>query len=514
MPALNKLTLYTPLTTRCAMTQTYTRTPYNTSNTPVLYQIEQQELKEQVYLTRFDLRTAFSNADKYTAWYNNLHESVKDHIRGGTLATFYRVLEVFVRHNNYVQLLTIQPVPCRLNNCMLAYQLKVNRRTIINHLNKLEKAGYITKTFRGTYADYEILINPAVLLNNPALDNSNTKVAKTGSAPTQDNKENQTDPRPDFPHNAKNMRPISLFKNLEKSNIPQPLCELGENPSESEEIIEENPTQNAGTTCRGRFSCYTPKAGVAGVENHPLSTAKNREQNLGAAGGAKIEADKPAKKKFPAWQLAMVQDFYSYAIPLLYPYHEFDPQMKTKILNKLYGNVYGGFKEPNFTRKHWEEYQKNLLERVDMVAVWKDKPLEGEKYRFLVNPLTYFDCTCEYGFVKTEEWLIKKRKQMALIKAEILLEKAGKEMMKGSDRLRIYHKWEKRFKNMKLPAFMPIYYRTMARIQQQLAEVGGRKAVESTNNLQPLTTHDTKAQYPCTTCCAKTNSPLPTGDIF
>lgn len=450
------------------MTQTYTRTPYNPQNTPVLPHKEQQELKEQVYLTRFDLRTGFSNADKYTVWYNSGQESVKDHIRGGTLATFYRVLEIFVRHNNYVQLLTSQPVPCRLNNCMLAYQLKVNRRTIINHLNKLEKAGYITKTFRGTYADYEILVNPAVLLNNPALNKAG--IAKTGAELAAESEETETDTTAEFSHNAKNVHPISLFKHLEKSNIPQYPCELGENPSESPQIDDENHSQNAGTTCRGQFSCYTPKAGGAGVETHPLSTGKFQEHSLGAAGGAE-NGGGAAAKKYPAWQLAMVLDFYSYAIPALYPCHEFASEMKTKILNKLFYNVYGGFREEGFTRTHWEQYQKSLLERVDMVAVWKDKPVQGDKYRFLVNPLTYFDCTCGYGFVKTEEWLIKKRKQMALIKAEIELEKACKEMLKGSDRLRIYHKYETKFKNMKLPEFMLIYYRAMARLQQQLAEV-------------------------------------------
>ena len=411
---------------------------------------------EQEYLTRFDLKTAFSNADKYIENYNKGLDAVKDHIRGGTLATFYRVLEAFVRHNNYVQLLSEQSVPCRLNNCMLAYQLKVNRRTIINHLNKLEKAGFLTKTFRGTYADYELLVAPSVLLNKPELNTNNPE------------KEQAADTEPS--HNVKNVPPISLFINLEKSNIPPSPCELVENGGSEEKNSGQAPSSLADNTPLGQFSCYTPKVSVSGVENQTLSTAIFQKNTVGAAGGAK-NTNKTAKKKFPAWQLAMVQDFYRYAMPLLYPYHEFDPQMKAKILNKLYTSVYGGFKEPNFTRTHWEEYQKNLFERVDMVAVWKDKPVEGDKYRFLVNPLTYFDSSCEYGFIKTEEWLLKKRKQMALIKAEIELEKARKEMLKEGDRLRIYHKWEKRFKNKKLPEIMPLFYRAMAAMQKQLTEV-------------------------------------------
>ena len=84
---------------------------------------------------------------------------------------------------------------------------------------------------------------------------------------------------------------------------------------------------------------------------------------------------------------------------------------------------------------------------------------------------------------------------MALIKAEIELEKACKEMLKGSDRLRIYGKWETRFKNKKLAEIMPVFYRAMARIQQQLTEVNGRLTVKNAN-LQQLTTHNTKSPIP------------------
>lgn len=78
---------------------------------------------------------------------------------------------------------------------MLAYQLKVNRRTIINHLNKLEQAGLLKKTFRGTYADYELPI-PTHILTTP------TETATTTAKP----------------HKVKKQPPISLQQHLEQTN--------------------------------------------------------------------------------------------------------------------------------------------------------------------------------------------------------------------------------------------------------------------------------------------------------
>lgn len=404
----------------------------------------------QEYWTRLELKTAFSNIDKHITQYNRQHQDKKQHIRGGVLATLYRVAEAFVRQNHHIQQLQQHPVPCRLNNCMLAYQLKVNRRTIINHLNKLEQAGILTKTFRGTYADYEIQI-PAHILTSPKETNTTTAT----------------------PHKAKKQPPIRPQQHLEKRNIQAKNSELVENPEKAarENTAQEppQPLQGKKSNHRDTETGYNPKATEAREKSPTLSTAQKREHNLGAAGGA--------KKQTPAWQKAMVIELYRYAIPALYPYHEFSPETERSILNKLYNHVYGGFKDQTFTQKHWEEYQKTLLERIDMVADWKARPGEKDKQtgiaveKFIVNPLTYFDINCAYGFVQTENWLLLKRRRLALYKAEAELEKARREVLKDGDRLRMYRKWETRFKNKKLPEVMPMFYRAMQRIQEQLTAV-------------------------------------------
>ena len=46
-----------------------------------------------------------------------------------------------------------------------------------------------------------------------------------------------------------------------------------------------------------------------------------------------------------------------------------------------------------------------------------------------------------------------------MYKVEAELEKARREVLKDGDRLRMYRKWETRFKNKKLPEIMPMFYR-------------------------------------------------------
>ncbi|MDL5051886.1 hypothetical protein QQ054_38430 [Oscillatoria amoena NRMC-F 0135] len=74
-----------------------------------------------------------------------------------------------------------------------------------------------------------------------------------------------------------------------------------------------------------------------------------------------------------------------------------------------------------------------------------------------------------YGFIQTEQWLLLQYKRKALIKAELELDKARKELLTDTDRLKVYRKWETRFKNKKLPEAEVMFYHAMANIQKQWA---------------------------------------------
>lgn len=86
-----------------------------------------------------------------------------------------------------------------------------------------------------------------------------------------------------------------------------------------------------------------------------------------------------------------------------------------------------------------------------------DKTKKYQTGKFLVNPIT-FDNNCPYGFIQTEQWLLLQYKRKALIKAELELDKARKELLSDTDRLKVYRKWETRFKNKKLPEAEAMFY--------------------------------------------------------
>jgi hypothetical protein len=169
----------------------------------------------------------------------------------------------------------------------------------------------------------------------------------------------------------------------------------------------------------------------------------------------------------------MVMDFYHYAITILYSVHSFDQDTARKILNKMFSNVYGGFKMSTMARSDWEKYQQQLFERVNLIQQWKERPLpeyKAKQYKegkYLVNPLTFFDAKCKYGFINTEQWLQLRHLRLSMFKAELELEKALKEILTGSDRLNTYRKWEARFKNKKFKQAKEMFYKAMADIHKQ-----------------------------------------------
>jgi hypothetical protein len=101
-------------------------------------------------------------------------------------------------------------------------------------------------------------------------------------------------------------------------------------------------------------------------------------------------------------------------------------------------------------------------------------PIQRKKYelgKFLVNPLTFLDRNCKYGFAQTAQWLVLAHQRKQLIKAELELDKARKEIITGTDSFNAYRKWEKRFKNKRLPEAQTMFYKAMADIQTQLVAI-------------------------------------------
>ncbi|KAB2914753.1 MAG: winged helix-turn-helix transcriptional regulator, partial [Bacteroidetes bacterium] len=120
---------------------------------------------------RIDIAEVRKHLNQFVKDVNQKAATPKERIRGGLFLTLLKVCDAYVRQNNRVGCLTINPIPCRMNNVRLAHLVKVDKRTILNHLSKLEDMGIVQKTFRGTKADYELTVPAWILLYDPQSPN-------------------------------------------------------------------------------------------------------------------------------------------------------------------------------------------------------------------------------------------------------------------------------------------------------------------------------------------------------
>ncbi|KAB2913949.1 MAG: hypothetical protein F9K23_15890 [Bacteroidetes bacterium] len=423
---------------------------------PAGYKIPQNQQPAQPEgLTRIDIGTAFKNVAAYLKHVNARYDSPKKKIRGGVLATFLRVVDAYIRRNPYLQLLHDAPIPVRLNNYMLAAQLNCSNRTIINHLSKLERYGLLYKTFRGTNADYEITVDPRPLLNT-ITGGKILRVLAGGAPPRHPFGEKN------FLHICTSMIPL-VIRNIEgkqsEHNIQQSIL--------SGVVVSEahtNPLPPQSLNTLATFSCNQPEATATPVEKQEESTSEKEKK----------EGRRGAKSTIPTWQKALVLDFFKQLMKMLYPYRTYSDDMKREILNKIYFHVYAGFKA-DWPRERWEKYQVELFERIRLAKVWMERPLSPDKAhlypegKFLVNPLTYLDARTPYGFIATMDWLAITRKRKELMKCEIEVEKAMKEVLHSGGAINIYRKWQTKFKNKRLPEAIQMYEEAMSTLLQQIA---------------------------------------------
>lgn len=409
--------------------------------------------REPGHNPRMDIASVRANVNQYMKRFNaRYQEYPAKRIRNGVMATFFRVCDAYIRQNPYLAKLTGAPVPVRLNNPLLASQLGISTRTVINHLAKLERYGFLQKTFRGTNADYEITVDPRSLLNDPL---GGKFVAWAGAG----------GPAPHFPK-AKIFPYISTRPPVEIWNIGAKTVLIGDGTEKISGVVapntQANPSPLPYKPILDTLSCNQPEAPQSVVESQALSTVPEK----------KIKGAAP-RRKIPGWQKAFVLDFFAYMMQMLYPFRTYSGDLKREILNKIYFDVYGAF-QTKWDRKGWEQYQANLMERIRLAKDWLERPLPPDKAhlykegKFLVNPLTYLDAKTPYGFIKTHDWLVLTKKRRELVKAEWELQKAMKEILSDGDMLAIYRKWQTRFKNKRLPEAMVMFESAMASILQQL----------------------------------------------
>jgi hypothetical protein len=113
--------------------------------------------------------TAFKALDGFIDLFNEKTEKSTQRLRTGAVMTAKEIIRIYgisLLKAGDVQEITKDNLPAlQTNNQQLARLVKCSARTIQRHIARLRMAGIIThKTFRGSNANYELLINPEILL--------------------------------------------------------------------------------------------------------------------------------------------------------------------------------------------------------------------------------------------------------------------------------------------------------------------------------------------------------------
>lgn len=274
------------------------------------------------------------------------------------------------------------------NGTQIAAWRSFSDRTSRNHMATLRDAGIVSDyKFHGSEADFEVWINPEILFDCPQLTMEKSKKSDIANVVFSTIDKN-------FPHKV---TVTHSNKEIEIDNVSNQHSDIqktenkivmqGNNHGDTEQP-EQTPTLADNVTV-----CHSDK-GAGGAAGAP------KERRSRAGRYERTEAQKQAIFE------GFLQSFWLYAKQMLYTSRSFQPYQEELALQTIRRSVYRFF-EPELTEKEWDDYQKTLYQRIEMVARYYAKHPDKyipEPFAYGKEGAGYFDWENERGFRATEKW--------------------------------------------------------------------------------------------------------------
>jgi hypothetical protein len=341
--------------------------------------------------------TAFKALDRYIDDYNAKTKSKTARLRSGTVMTAKELIRIYgislLKANGSQEIQANKLPTLQTNNVQLAKLVKCSTRTIQRHIIKLRQSGIITrKIFHGSNSNYEVLINPNILLIKQKLsvDKANQELQQALIQARQNEAKFSlsTFQKTNCPHtyssNTRNINNIVIgvcnsFKitsqgtgsNFQRSSLP---------------LTNENPDGNG----RGYSGGNT---GEIASENFKSQEKKLKEAGeiASRASDLKIIPPDAARDNFLNLYVSLL---WMTARNLLYKTVDLTDRqvfIGKNLIRKLY--------EPVATEKLSNTHQ-HYVERIVLVS----KYLKKDPLRYVPLPYRYFDTNNPTGFVGTKKW--------------------------------------------------------------------------------------------------------------
>lgn len=380
--------------------------------------------------------TAFKALDNFIDRFNEQAEKKTQRLRTGAVMTAKEIIRIYgisLLKAGDIQQFTKDNLPTlQTNNQQLAKLVKCSSRTIQRHVARLRSAGIITnKTFHGSNANYELLINPEILLIREKLSVDNTK---------QQLKQQLANPH-------KNLID-TINTNYSTTNCPHTYsCNTSNIKNNIIIPVDKLKTSSLPLTAESLTSDVTGNlTGNAGEIVKEKFEKQIFRKNFEEAGEIVSRAEPPGHRNVAPDSVRdnsltlFTSLFWMMSRNLLYAnvdLTEHQVLIAKQLIYKLY--------EPVAT-EHLSKVHSQYIERIALVH----KYLSKDPKRFVTLPYLYFNTNNPNGFVGTKKWFYDDQKRKEEIQCELVVSRLirsyikndTKEPVKRVPRLQLFRQCE------------------------------------------------------------------------
>ncbi|WP_271765955.1 hypothetical protein [Aquimarina algiphila] len=355
----------------------------------------------------------------------------------------------------------------RTYNSSMATAKGCTVKTIKNHRKRLQSAGFITGEINHGAMGIELLINESVFSLRKQTKNHNFLEAEKSlkSCPNKGERKNL----PPLVHVHQEQNNINSIVDNKERRLSPPLdnetygtgtpqeqhMNTGESKNSKMEQAKSgakfsNKNQDTGGSEKAITDDITKKSVSVSSKQGSPEDSPNKKVNIGMQSPHIVNGDTPDM----SFLLGLVRQFWFYAKSILYPDMILTDVENDQILNLIWASVYRKFTVKG-TVKDYQENQKILEKRIDMVAKW----LSRSPNRWIPVPEVYFNqFNTRNGFDKTYQWFMKQEALKAAVRNDLVLQRAEKEwrdhdkgqgQFKNKSRLQLFEIQRKRISKIK-----------------------------------------------------------------
>lgn len=354
--------------------------------------------------------TAYKALNCFIDVYNDKAEKGTDRLRTGAVMTAKEIIRIYgvsLLKANAMQAIDQNNLPSlQTNNKQLSKLVKCSSRTIQRHIAKLQASGIIiNKIFHGSNSNFELWINPNILLIKQKLSVDNLK--KEFQEALERTKQNELK---------------STLSLAQKTNCPDTY------PSNNSYkinniIIDVDNSQRSSLSLTKKVDTSYETGNMAGNTGEIAQVFSEKQKNseekkMQEAGEIASRADKISDRNVPPDPARdnslnlYVSLLWLMARNLLYK-NTFLTERQVLIAKKLIRKLYDPVSTANLPNTH-----QHYVERISLVSKYLQKDPE---HRFVPLPYRYFDTNNLKGFVGTKQWHQADQKRKKEVERELVL---------------------------------------------------------------------------------------------